>query len=80
MVAARTSDVAVCLASATTLSTDISVHSTVSNLDIPRGLALFNQYGSNIRVIVGILNKPAQEARVDLIVPLLKASPRFATL
>ena len=56
------SDVAVCLASATALSTDIPVHSTVSNLDIERGLALFDLYGSNVRIIIEILDEPSLEA------------------
>ena len=61
MVEGRISEVAVCLASATPLSTDISVHSAVFSLDDARGLTLFNQYGSNIRIIVAILNNPVVE-------------------
>ena len=37
------------------------MQSTASNLDSTRGLTLFNQYGSNIRVIVDISNDPTQE-------------------
>jgi hypothetical protein len=38
------------------------MHSEVSNLDIELGLSLFNKYGSNVRVIVDILNKRLNEA------------------
>ena len=49
-------------ASATVLPTDIYVHSTVSHLDVAHGSTLFHRYGSNVRIIVDILNTPSQEA------------------
>ena len=38
------------------------MHSTVSNLNVVHGLTLFHPYGSNIRIIVDILNTPSQES------------------
>jgi hypothetical protein len=37
------------------------VHSTLSGLDIDRGLTLFHQYGSNVRICIDILAEPTQE-------------------
>ena len=42
-----------------------ALHSTVSNVNIPRGEALFLKYGSNIRCIIDILKRPVEEDIYD---------------
>ena len=42
-----------------------TLHRTVSNFDIPRGETLFLRYGSNVRRIIDILKRPAEEATHD---------------
>ena len=60
MVARGISDIAVCLYRPHRYPLT-SICSTVSNLHIDNGLALFYRYGSNVRVSLDLLNKPEKE-------------------